>query len=222
MNKNDLEIVKCALLQAKSAEMASVVPDSMIEYNFSEKFEKEMNALIGKMRQKTIGFNKRTIAILIAAVILVSLLFTLAVAGEELYNFFIEISEKGTHFFTPQNTENPQVIENSYCPSYIPQGYYTDDSFVDRHMLSYTFKNDDSQIVFSQMVDNNIGHSINTEHEEYQIISILDCEVFYVFVENQNAYDFVWHNNGYLFTLTCINFIDFEEAVKIIESVEEK
>ena len=225
VKSDNLMLIKRVLLDIKILEMESKLDNVEVEHTFSEKFESIIRDIKSKISNKKINsykLHKKTISLIAAVVIILSLVFAVTVAGDEIYNFFIEISEKGTHFFTPQNTENPQVIENSYCPSYIPQGYYTDDSFVDRHMLSYTFKNDDSQIVFSQMVDNNIGHSINTEHEEYQIISILDCEVFYVFVENQNAYDFVWHNNGYLFTLTCINFIDFEEAVKIIESVEEK
>ena len=222
MNKNDLEIVKCALLQAKSAEMASVVPDSMIEYNFSEKFEKEMNALIEKMRQKTIGFNKRTIAILIAAVILVSLLFTLAVAGEELYNFFVNITGQETVFFTPQNEENPSSIVVEYYPQYIPDGFEIVSETSNIGKIKYKYSSNETEITFCQMVANNSSHGMNTEDAERHTISIGDCAVHYVYMEQFNAYDFLWFEHGYMFSLLCVGDIDFEEAVKIIENVEEK
>ena len=72
------------------------------------------------------------------------------------------------------------------------------------------------------MLADNSSHSMNTEGTEYDVIEIRGIDVYYTYIQNFNAYDFVWSEQGYMLSLTCTEGIDFNEAVKIIENIAEK
>lgn len=224
MRINDTQLLKNAFLDASLIEMRTLLDGAENdEYDFSLEFEEKISSVIEKIRKPKKRLSKRKIvAILIAAAILVSLMFTVVAFGDRIGSFIINITDKAFDFGMKSEDGYPKAIETKYYPTYIPEGF----DIVGGHDYSvekeYRLSDGTSKIVFRQQIITEGTISVSNEGDGYQLYNVGDITVYCFDIERSDVYIMVWEYNKYAFVMKFSKCIGVEEGFKIIESIQEK
>lgn len=224
MLKNNIELLKKAFLDASLIEMSAFLDGTENDdHNFSLEFEQKINSVIEEAGKPQKHLNKRKIITIVAAVILISLMFTVVVLGEHFGVFSIFKTERSVDFIVDKTITYPKIIENEYYPIYIPNGFtltYQDIGFP--IYKTYEFSNAKSKIEFEQMVVGNGIISVSNDYEKYQIMEIGNKRVHCFESVNNCKNIIICEYEKYIFKISFDTTIGLEEGFKIIESIQEK
>ena len=214
-------LIKEAFLsyEYRYAEAMDKIPAAEIQT--SEAFNEKMRALIRDPRIASSGrgLGRKTIALLIAAAVLISLL-TACACIPKIRGFFVEFYED--HIRISKHDENPSQsdIETYYMPSLIPDGYEETHYVVDYNSNMHTWQNGDAGIAFSQDIPTNDVFTMDTEECETHTFVIDGIEYFCTIREG--LYKAIrWSDGTYLYLLSCPYDISLDFMKEMIKSMEE-
>ena len=220
MNKNLLSLIKRALYDAEVIEIKRL--EALPEAPFSPSEECISRARTefaqGKRqvaRRKTL---KGVVAILVAAILLISVTVTCIAFRENIKEFFIEKFEKFSIFTTPDVTTDKTEIEEFYLPAYIPEGFTKTDVFEDSTEVMIVWEREDEMIVYSQsLLTKSAIIKIDTETSDYQTKDVGERTVYYI--SHYSEYFMIWRAEDYSFTLKCSNSYTCEEDERINDGI---
>lgn len=212
---------KNAFREVVSLEFSHIPYDeSIINYTFSNKFNKKMEKLIKSQKKVYWKFvNTASKRVAIICVILLTMLTTacsVKTLREPMVSFFAEVYETFTRYFFEGDTT--ERIEKEYIITKLPHGFTQVDKMNNDLVITTVYKNGDDTIKFTQQPTSNANHVFDNENGTIITISVLDFNVD--IYESENIKHAIWTRNGYFFKMTCIGDINIDSIKIIIESME--
>ncbi len=142
----------------------------------------------------------------------------------KLFNFMIKVQEQYTSVKMEDYNPLPndplnslQNYEDAYIPTYVPKGFSIINAIVQDEIKVIVYTNSiGEEIIFNQYDDINTDLRIDTQIARTDRIFVNGVEG--IFIEKDDMYTLVWHNNESIFTLTAK--VDKNELIKMAESVE--
>ena len=202
------------------ATLASAEPDMP---ELSPEFRKKMEELIrtGKPNNKKKGLSKRGKRILIIAIAAVLALTLTACAvpeiRESIAGFFVKIFSDHVEYSDPDVTK--ETIEEEYGLVPIPEGFEVTSATCTDTCNTIIYMDDDQcAIALVQGAKGYNNDSIDNEHGVFSEYIIGDKTVR-VYYSEVNAHA-AWVDNGYYFFLSCAQFIELQDFLTLIESVQ--
>lgn len=200
------------------ATLASADPDMP---ELSPEFKKKMEELIrtGKPNNKKKGLSKRgkrILLIAIAAVLALTLTACAVKEWESIAGFFVKIFSDHVEYSDPEVTKDS--IEEEYGLVPIPEGFKaTNSTMTDTCNTIVYMDGYQHAIVLIQGAKGYNNDSIDNEHGDFSEYCIggKTVRVYYSATSAQAA----WVDNGYYFSLSCAQYIDLQEFLSLIESV---
>lgn len=219
-----MTFTKEQISQAFIEVMNERVPDlsDIPDHVFSERFEKKMDRLIRKEAAHPWAVSHTLARNLIAAAIVIILLFSLCMSVSAIRNaifkFFREHFETYdvVYFETPER----EIIEQDYMITELPDGFVLKEETKSPISIVRLFENESgASIYLDQELSLMYGSEIDNERSEYISIEI-DGHGVFVSTEVNNVM-FFWEQNRYILFL-CLNWenVSVEDAVKIFRSIQ--
>lgn len=227
MTKNQIKLLKEALLEEDIREMAIIdaLPDE--EIVFSEKYKKEMQKLLNKHKKYTRNANrfipKRLAGVLAAILITLTLMMSISAIREPVVKFIVNVYESFISIFVEEDEGyvSPETIENVILPAYITDGYISNGTVKQLKLSTTTWKNSENKFIQLKqcIIEDNFLTFLDNQNLTYSpLISKLNIDLYYA---DKNGYlNITWTDNVYIYNLLCPNTIEITEIEKIIESME--
>ena len=209
----------------------------------SYSFKEQIKNTIANTNIKKKHTPKKLILIFIAA-ILVSLSVMFAVSAEmrqKTIDFFVQVYDTFAEFIivveeepsvdssgsstssSTADSEKPEVtyptkIETVYKLSYIDKNNYFELDKIESDLQRLiVWTNGEAIIDLTQCIVDSTA-SLDTENASHQIAYIASRKVYYT--AKNGIYTVSWLEHGYVFTMTCDEFLGWEEVEKIVSSLE--
>ena len=218
MNSKEKELIKNALIAISLRDEAAITKRLENEPTPPEEFYKELDEKVKKKireNEKHVSL-KKTITILIAAALLISIFSITAFAGEKIKDFFVEVFD--THItLSSKNEDIPSDIhmQNIYI-SYIPEKFIEVTNIVSSSSLNCVWKKDDSEIFIWCRPLSNGSLNVDNENSNYTTIQIKELTIHRTEISEQISC--AWTDGKVTYLLTCTG-VEWEEMVKIIEGI---
>lgn len=162
--------------------------------------------------------NKRTVALIIAAALLLT--GCAALARDQIAGFFMTILETRNVIESPVDvTEYPKTIEEKRIPQVLPEGYeLVEETFTDCS-LYITWKNDLGELLtYSQDVHDGHLFSVDNEHGEWTEKEI--CGVRVLFYDHMDdEIQFLWMDE-YVYHIYSSRELSQQEIANVIENTK--
>lgn len=161
---------------------------------------------------------KKTIAILIAATLLIACLSVGAYAISERTKigiFFVEWFEGYVKLSTDVSKNENASVEKVEI-TYIPEGFSVVNEQKGKDLISFEWQKDEDVIYMTVVVIREGDGFLNTESDTYTITNVGN----YVVHKNEytDSIHALWTDDNFIYTLSCTN-LPWEEMVKIIEGI---
>lgn len=200
------------------------VPDlsDIPDHVFSERFEKKMNKLIRKEAAHPWAVSHTLARNLIAAAIVIMLLFTLCMSvgaiRNAIFNFFQQHFEDHDKivFEAPERT----IIEKEYVISVLPEGFSLKEEEISNINISRIFENEQGDYIhFSQELFLSNGVAVDNERSKYDVMEIDGLGVF--ISSSTNEITFTWNQDEYIFLLKLDwEDVTLDDAIKIFRAIQ--
>lgn len=199
------------------------VPDlsDIPDHVFSERFEKKMDRLIRREAAHPWAVSHTLARNLIAAAIVIILLFTLCMSVSAIRNaifkFFREHFETYdvVYFETPEK----EIIEQDYVITELPTGFSLKEEEVSKINIRRTYGNEQGgYITLNQFLSLAAGNEIDNERSEY---TAMEIDAHGVFISTAtNGITLEWDQGGYVFSLV-LNWrnVTLDEAITVFRSI---
>ncbi len=192
----------------------------------SERFEIKMQRLV-KKRQKPLWncvntAGKRVASVTIAFVLMFTLSLSVEAVRSSLLELIIQIGEDFSNVYVDNSSDSdlPQIIEEKYLPTYIPEGYEVSKVEDNVNILRYEYINSEGNFIeYNQAPIVGSSFGVNTEDSELVPILINGCEGFYCETKT-NANVVFWNTDEYMFFIIADNVVSLDELIIIAESIE--
>lgn len=150
--------------------------------------------------------NRRTVLILIAAIILALVAVTGAVRIYYYSSFSMKEHSDNTQLFVGNASGAPEVIEQVYYLSELPEGYKEIERISDNISVwtIYQYGDDaNNTIMFTQTVKKEFDHHFNTEGYPFEEVEINGYKGLFIDWSNDDGIscEAVWDNGEYIFTV---------------------
>lgn len=216
------ETLKNAMREAASAEFAHIpVNDDLIDYTFSEKFEKKMRKLLKAQRKPYWNYYNtvsKKVAIVFAALLM---LIATACSIEEIREPIVNFVKTVFHTFIEYSYEGDTVgvITRKYQIEKLPEGFEQTKYVESEGFITGTYENENGDmILFNQ--DATIGSGFTWDKENGNVyskeINGLDVEIY----ESDKVKQAFWLLDGYSFRIVCVGDIEMETLEYLIRQVE--
>ena len=196
---------------------------------FTKEFEEKMEKLIERERKfyfYWINTASKRVAIVILAIIisLTSITFSVKAIREPVIRFVVETFQKFSNvIFTNDKSEDNILLDDNFTleivkPNYIPDGYILESEYNDIMGYQAMYVNNDSSIMYMQLVNDESVVQANTENVTYEniIINGLDAISYY----NKGVNTIILSTNKYVYTVE--GSISKDILIKIAESINIK
>ena len=199
------------------------VPDlsDIPDHVFSERFEKKMGRLIRREAAHPWAVSHTLARNLIAAAIVIVLLFTLCMSvsavRNAIFKFFREHFETSdvVYFETPEK----EIIEQDYVITELPTGFSLKEEEVSKINIRRTYGNEQGgYITLNQFLSLAAGNEIDNERSEY---TAMEIDAHGVFISTAtNGITLEWDQGGYVFSLV-LNWrnVTLDEAITVFRSI---
>ena len=224
------------LFQKALADVLNEKADRVLEQDpekpvYSKRHQRAMKKILsGKqaplnkiLKEKRI--KRRVIAILVAAALLLAGGLTVYAKQDAIVRFVTKIFDgytTGSYREEPGNEAAvPDVIEQEYMPTYVPEGYELTEHSSDDAVNRIEWQNNDEEIlIFSQSV---IGtkYNLDNEHSTFETKDIGKYSVLIVTHEVAGRF-YIWTDEKYSYSIHCSEYFLQEEISRMILSVSEK
>ena len=200
------------------------VPDlsNIPNHVFSERFEEKMNKLIRREAAHPWAVSHTLARNLIAAAIVIILLFTLCMSvgaiRNAIFKFFSEHFE--TYDIIYFETPEKEIIDQDYVITELPTGFYLIEEEISEINIRRTFGNEQGGfITINQFLSLEDGGEIDNEQSGYTAIN-LDGHGVYVSTATNNISLF-WDQDGYVFFLVLSwDKVSVDDAITIYRSIQ--
>lgn len=182
----------------------------------SEKMNAVINDIISDMQNKEMKKAHRYRISLVTSAITVILIVCLG-CTPAVRKMIVNVYDKFVEFISGNNAKTE--ITELYEPTWLPEGYELE--LIKPEMpLKNTiiWNNGEYEIILKQTIPNQA--SIDIENSEYSIYETNNIKIYYSY--KYNVYNLAWYNDDYLFNLYCSDSIEFNDVIKIINSMEIK
>ena len=216
MNERENELIKNALIAISLKDEAAITKGLESVEELPEEFYQELDENVNKKikeYEKHVSL-KKTIAILVAATLLISIFSVTAFAGEKIKDFFVEIFDTHSRLTVDEN-EKPSS-DYTIDITYIPDNFVITKEKKDFALCLYEWKNEDAIITLAYNIATNSSLNIDTENSNYTTITF---EKFAVHrTEKYGQIDAIWTDGKMIYSLSGYG-VKWEEMVKIIEGI---
>ena len=205
-------------------EFADIPQEAQINHSFSEEFKRKMMHLFEKKRKTKP--NKKVILSLVAAMItLVACTVTAISTNNPVVNLVFD--EYDGYYEVHCQGDLSGKITNFYAPSYIPKGFEEISGIKNKNVFStkYTmFSGENSSngneyiIEFSQQPSKNFSPKHDASRAKFEPYNIGELTI-YVYNSKPFYYTVLWIYDTYVFSIHSDGYNNFDEVIKIIESV---
>ena len=196
-------------------------------HHFSARHRRRMKRILdmpysAPQTSRRIHLNRRTVLVLIAAVFLAAILTGAAIVFFS-GGFAWKKHSDSTQLFAYDMDNAPSVIEDIYCPTWLPEGY-TEVKRVEGTKffeIIYQYKDDpNNTITFYQYVKSIFGQHFNTEKYPLESVSIGEHEGLFIDASKENFVlgQLIWDNGDYIMSID--GNIAKNEAIKMYNSTE--
>lgn len=212
---------KRAFEEAANREFADIPDGKDIEYAFSEKFERRMDALIRKQKSsywKYVNTAGKRVAV---ACVLVMVLFTTAcghpAVREAVVDFVIEVYETFSRYTFEGSTTDEITVE--YHLGMVPEGFEPVEELIDSVAVYYKYQNvNGDTIEFTQGITEGTTKDFDVEYTTSSELTVGEKSV--TVFEQGTAKVAIWIKDGYVFDISCVGDIDWETIQRMIEGVK--
>lgn len=153
------------------------------------------------VHHKPLNIRKR---IMIAAIIILILAFMTGFVIMFISNEFKGVVHyDNTHLFAVNVADSPNVIEEEYALSVVPDGYELYETSHISIELSTVYKNGNKELIFTQTVKSEYAPHINTEGYELQKTDVNGCNAVFVEFKDEIGTNslVIWDNDEYILEL---------------------
>lgn len=173
---------------------------------------------------KRLKLNQRKVLILIAVIFLAVVVVTGAVRIYFYSSFSMKEHSDNTQLFVGNASGVPEVIEQVYCLSELPEGYKEIERVSDNISVwtIYQYSDDANKtIVLTQTVKKEFDHHFNTEGYPFEEVEINGHKGLFIDWSNDDdiSCEAVWDNGEYIFTvegnLSKISLLDLAKSAKV-------
>ena len=222
MDKTNEALFKQAINEALTNKFQRMADACDEEIVCSRRHRKAMRAIInGKTPRKTMTpMNRRVIAILVAAILL--LLASCAIIyRDEIREFVTNIKEFFVEIKFDEGENDSQYIDEIYELTYLPEGYSFKEERINHMVVQYVFANQDNKSIrFIQQTLDNASFSVDSEHGDTVIIEIEGYTVY--FRQTGNMYYYLWNDGKYAFQIYSNEQLSDNELLSIIDGLKIK
>ena len=217
MNSKEKELIKNALIAISLRDEAAITKRLENEPTPTEEFYKELDEKVKKKireNEKHVSL-KKTITILIAAALLISVFSITAFAGERIKDFWVEIFDT----FSKLNPDKNEKIPLTSCNvdiSYIPDNFTKVKEKVDNISGIYEWQSNDNIILLCFESPTSGTFILDTENSNYITIPFENFVVHRT--EKHGQINATWTDGKLVYSLACTG-VEWEEMVKIIEGI---
>lgn len=193
-------------------------------HQFSERFERKMQKLIGQQKQGTVIRRRLPLRYAVVIAVTAALLFALlafhaGALNHKFTNFTTE--EFKTHTIVQYDGDGscPSAFENLYEITYLPDGFALKNRPLvteNRSCLNYLYENDTCRIVFRQYLKSEYQCNLNTEGYFLEPVNVNQNEGFCLVINDSIV--IVWSDEDYVFQITS-NY-DKEALIQMAKSVQ--
>ncbi len=224
-----------ALNAVFNEECSAIENDEIPQYEFSPRFEKRMNRIIGRKRRPSLhNFRKNLLRSFACAVSAAAVVFFVAKPSDyqfqgdstrlHILNFYIELNNNGTDYefrMDIPDKDAPYIIEELYEITYDLNDYKLDwDSTIyswydinNATDYSCLFINDERDLYYEQRVKQGYDVCLNTEGAEFEVVNIGDKKAVY-FKNHINVTYLLWEDDDYIFLLNSAGINNHRPFVK--------
>lgn len=196
-------------------------------HHFSARHRRRMKRILdmpysAPQTSRRIHLNRRTVLVLIAAVFLAAILTGAAIVFFS-GGFAWRKHSDNTQLFAYDMDSAPSVIEDIYCPTWLPEGYVEVDRVEESKIVEivYQYKGDtDNTITFCQYVKSKFVQHFSTEKYPLESVSVGEHKGLFVDASKE-SYVFgqlIWDNGGYIMSID--GNITKNDAIKMSNSTE--
>ena len=219
-----MTVTKEQITQALIQVLNERVPDlsAMPDHVFSLRFEKRMDKLIRREAAHPWAVSHRLARNLIAAAIVLILLFTLCMSvgafRDRLFHFFrLHFKDHDDVVFELPDAKNK--IETEYEISELPEGFSLKEEIKLSFQIIRIYCHEEEIISFCQeVVNNQQNSSVDNERSQYTEMEIDGCGVFVL--ENTEQISLAWNQDMYVFWLDIHKEnVTLDEAIDLFRSI---
>lgn len=196
-------------------------------HHFSARHRRRMKRILDMpysalQTSRRIRLNRRTVLVLIAAVFLAAILTGAAIVFFS-GGFAWKKHSDSTQLFAYDMDSAPSVIEDIYCPTWLPEGYTEVDRVEESEIVEivYQYKGDtDNTITFCQYVKDKFDQHFNTESYPLESVSVGTYEglLFDMSMDDNYISQIIWDNGSYIMSID--GKINKNDAIKMSNSTE--
>ena len=220
MNNTELIIIKEALSRFSRFENREIYKSVQQIEPMSQPLRDKLDDSVSELyaaNNRAFTF-KKTIAILIAATLLIACLSVGAYAISEKLNiggFWVEWFE-GHIKLSPDKPATEYFDAEKVVISYTPEGFVNTNMRVFNNFSIYNYENGTATIEINVYMIYNGNIDLSTDNKQYSTLTIGDFTVHKT--EGDNDINALWTNNEITYYIRCTN-LPWEEMVKIIEGI---
>lgn len=162
---------------------------------------------------------RKMAAILVAAALL--LVSCAIVYRNEIRDFIEEIYESFAIIKYSEGENEERILKETYELTYIPEGYWLENSNVSSLIVKYSFKNSSGGIIsFEQFALDGIHSYVDIENGYTLIINVNNCDIYYKNSEYRHYY--IWNDGKYAMSLFSTVELSTDELNHIINGIQIK
>ena len=177
---------------------------------------REIAEKIATEKKKALPF-KKTIAVLIAATLIISLFAVVAYAArDKIGGFFVDFFEKYAELST-DTPEKANISPSNVLIEYIPDGFTEVSKKIGNTVGAFDWKSMDGYISLHFKLVSNGSHAIDNENTDFTAVGIGDLTVFRT--EKYGQINATWTDEKMVYTLSATG-VTWDEIVKIIEGIK--
>ena len=222
MSEHQIQIIKDALLTIERHELKALKSLEGEGFEPSEAYRQNMQRLIRKETHWTRPFvrtkKRKFLTILVAALLILSSLFSISAVREPIIEYIKSAYEKSTHFFFGEDSSQyADVIETEYMLTWVPDDYTLLSSSKTAFEIRCHWTKGEYYIKLNQSSVGVDSLHLNTEKENYTRLE-RNGQTYY-YNQSIDVYCFIWTIDNYTFNLTCQN-LDMDTILKILDNIQ--
>ena len=219
MDKTNEELFKQAINEALTNKFQRMADACDEEIVCSRRHRKAMRAIVsGKTPRKPMTpMNRRVVAVLIAAVLLL-LAGCAIIFRDEIRDFITDVREFFVKVTFDEGERESREIEEIYELTYLPDGYSLKDQRINRMRVEYVFTNADSKrIKFIQQSLDASSFYIDIEHSDNTMISIENYTIYTR--KTGDTFYYLWNDGKYAFQINSTDKLSDNQLFSIIDGL---
>lgn len=217
-NKTNQELFKQALVEGINRRIDREIAAFDEEIIYSRRHIKNMARIVnGKEIKKPL--NRKTIAILVAAAILLLIAGCAIIYRTEIREFVSKAYYNFVEVSFEEGDQESSIIEEIYELTYVPNGYSLEKQEINKTKVQYIFTNEDSKIIiFSQHSIDNVRFVVDSEHGDSVTIVIEEYMIYSR--KTKGSYYYLWNDGKYAFQIGSNEQLSDDKLLSIIDGLK--